>query len=105
VYLIVIAYMYFAKEPLRIFWIVAIVISIIINILLLLCILLDARTSTKKIIKIESKTKPYDNSPAFMEFLNKLPASTLDLMYTIDKHGNEHRATFTVEDGKITDMK
>ena len=105
VYLVVIMYMCFTKEPLQIFWLVAMVLSVVISLLLLLLTLLDARNSAKKIIKIESKAKPYDNSPAFMEFLNKLPASTLDLMYTIDNHGNEHRATFTIEDGKITDMK
>lgn len=59
-------------------------------------------------IKTQKKHKKHttpNNSAEFLEFLNKLPASTLDLMYTIDKHGNEHRATFTIEDGKITDMK
>ena len=105
VYLVVLAYMYFAKEPLQIFWLVAMALGVVINLTLLIATLIDAHNSAKKIVKIESKSRTYDNSPAFMEFLNKLPASTLDLMYTIDKHGNEHRATFTVEDGKITNME
>ena len=105
VYLVVLVYVCIVKEPLQIFWMAAMALSVVINLALLIITLLDAHNSAKKIVKIESKSRTYDNSPAFMEFLNKLPASTLDLMYTIDKHGNEHRATFTIEDGKITNIK
>ena len=47
---------------------------------------------------------PPTTSPAFLEFLNNLPAGALDIMYVIEPNGNEHKAEFVIEDGKIVDM-
>lgn len=63
------------------------------------------RRALKRRHREHHRTTPDTSSPAFLEFLNNLPAGALDIMYVIEPNGNEHKAEFTVEDGKIVDMK